>query len=362
MIYFKNIEEFAQAVYAAFGSTTSYSKCVVYYCEHPKGVRFCVKLVPHKKELFNREYKQGQTGTVENEIAVLRAIKTKIIDPGYSSHLCEILAATTIESFDIIKKFNARCEEILHDVAKYKSSPIDKLCLLRDQSDVDSRMEPKFSLIFLENIPYALSDLLIHNMPPISSRAQILCQALLFQVVWTLAVLNRVFPGFRHNDLHIGNIRVIIKAADLFAARSLDYEMDGRKWRVPYQGYLAKIIDFGFTEIPTENLKPPSGIYAVANPKYVNDLSSFAIDVADWCEDHKDLNLVSDIEYGFLSWLSNTNRDAYRATQLKEMAKNMITPEKLLFDGKTFELFERLHKENFASAEKMFRAPPAKTS
>jgi len=96
-------------------------------------------------------------------------------------------------------------------------------------------------------------------------------RGLLFQVVYTLAALQRIFPGFRHNDLSTNN--VLIKR--LPAAVSIAYTFGGVRYVVPGMRALAALSDYDFTHVPDwpglQNERVLNGRYAVdaaPNPTY----------------------------------------------------------------------------------------------
>lgn len=69
-------------------------------------------------------------------------------------------------------------------------------------------------------------------------------RALLFQVVYTLACLQSVFPGFRHNDLSSNN--VLIKPC---RAVRTSYTLHGTTF-VTEAPFVAALADFDFTHVP----------------------------------------------------------------------------------------------------------------
>ena len=69
-------------------------------------------------------------------------------------------------------------------------------------------------------------------------------KALMFQVLYTLACFQHEFPGFRHNDLHMGNVLVARHA------RPAVYllEADGKhKFTLPKSSGTVRILDFGLS-------------------------------------------------------------------------------------------------------------------
>ena len=97
-------------------------------------------------------------------------------------------------------------------------------------------------------------------------------RAALFGVLYTLAVLQRTYPGFRHNDLSSNNILVKkLKSPNRFRA---SYAIDGQKYYVDTP-VLAAIHDMDFLHVPghakLSNERVVNGKYRVTatpNPTY----------------------------------------------------------------------------------------------
>lgn len=70
-------------------------------------------------------------------------------------------------------------------------------------------------------------------------------RVLIFQVVYTLAALQKRFPGFRHNDLSTNN--VLLKR--LRVAPAVEYRIDGQTFRTSAP-VLAALSDYDFTHVP----------------------------------------------------------------------------------------------------------------
>lgn len=87
-------------------------------------------------------------------------------------------------------------------------------------------------------------------------------RALLFQVVYTLACLQALFPGFRHNDLSSNNI--LIKQA---TPRCLQYTFGGATFYT-HVSWVAALADFDFVHVPghavLSNERILSGKYGIA--------------------------------------------------------------------------------------------------
>ena len=69
---------------------------------------------------------------------------------------------------------------------------------------------------------------------------------LLFQLIHTLAIIQKEFPGFRHNNLSIDNILIYVKKEPV----SLLYEFNNKKWEIPNIDFEIKICNFEKSILP----------------------------------------------------------------------------------------------------------------
>ena len=83
----------------------------------------------------------------------------------------------------------------------------------------------------------------------------------IFAVVYTLAVLQKAYPGFRHNDLSTNNVLV----KKLHKPMKAGYVLDGTSYYVPSMPVLVAINDYDFTHVPNH---PSLANERVINGKY----------------------------------------------------------------------------------------------
>jgi ERCC4-related helicase len=70
---------------------------------------------------------------------------------------------------------------------------------------------------------------------------------LLFQIIHTLAVLQKEYPGFRHNMLNLSNIFVYLKKHE-----NEMYELNSKKYYIPDNNFEIKITNFFLANIPNK--------------------------------------------------------------------------------------------------------------
>ena len=95
-------------------------------------------------------------------------------------------------------------------------------------------------------------------------------RGLIFQVLYTLAALQKVLPGFRHNDLSTNNVLV----KKLRKRASAKYSLNGQTWYVPDMPAFAALSDYDFVHVPGHaaltNERVVSGKYRVDGKRNVS--------------------------------------------------------------------------------------------
>ena len=70
-----------------------------------------------------------------------------------------------------------------------------------------------------------------------------------FQIVYTLYAITKLFPTFRHNDVHLNNILIRAHDPNSGPLPSFWYEVEGRMYKLSNMKYKAYLIDFGLSNI-----------------------------------------------------------------------------------------------------------------
>lgn len=125
--------------------------------------------------------------------------------------------------------------------ADIRCLPVRLKPLLRERLPRLTARQLKYSHVCLMDLYSCnLSSFLARPKPPSDATLR----ALLFQVVYTLACMQLVFPGFRHNDLSTNN--VLVKPS---SHASVTYCVGNASFRVT-SPYTAALADFDFTHVP----------------------------------------------------------------------------------------------------------------
>ena len=74
-------------------------------------------------------------------------------------------------------------------------------------------------------------------------------KVILFQIIFTLAVIQKKYPGFRHNDLKANNILVQITQKPK-EEQFFQYKFENKEFHIPDLGLQTRLWDFDFSSIP----------------------------------------------------------------------------------------------------------------
>jgi serine/threonine protein kinase len=209
----------------------------------PQGSEFVIKVCPTDKNLT----KSQQISKIEYKI---QSALYKVVPENIPKPIAPIID----------------CKSFLSP-----SELMSKSAVVNKEKDYSSQ-----TLMFSEYIPYGPLPYYLDKIA-VSKRLRLndsLMKSFIFQVLFALYKIRKVYPGFRHNDLHLDNILV--------------------KPGTPYP--VAVINDFGFSTLGNANTQNPLvnkgnfaknwGIGAKTTPDY--DVHLFLNELRKWCDKNKD--------------------------------------------------------------------------
>ena len=166
-------------------------------------------------------------------------------------------------------------------------------------------------------------------------------KTLIFQVVHTLAILQKEYEGFRHNNLKLKNILIYLKKqSDSYT----EYIFNDVKYYVPNSGFDIKITNFEYSIIPKYygliNANNPNIKFAdKINPYY--DLYVFLNDLLEGTTLMATSNETNNCDIKTKKFLDKVIPVSLRGKNHDNFKKNLIvtTPDKLL-DDEYFEEFK----------------------
>ena len=177
---------------------------------------------------------------------------------------------------------------------------------------------------------------------------------LLFQVVHTLAVLQKEYPGFRHNMLNLSNIFVYLKKPE-----NDMYELDGKKYFIPDNDFEIKITNFFLSNIPN---KYGSNVDGVLNVPFFESTNNY-FDIHCFLNDLlKELEIELDEET--VEFLNKVIPEKYRNSKRMYLKENdeFMVPEELLKDAYFKEFKTELSIQRIMSPDNFYTNRKSKKS
>jgi hypothetical protein len=250
----KNLSTFISSVIQML-DFKGFSMSRFFICEY-EGVTFLTKLMFYKKsapEIYGRT-----NGSVVNntdaEINILQVLKDKIINAGVSPCILEILYYHICQDISKITPSEKICDAIVSKKDSVINSINSTFCQYADLVS-GGLAHDKCAFVIMEKCDIPLHNYLKKYMgTPISVE---IIKSLLFQIIYTLYAIKRIYPKFHHYDLHTENIMLNFNAKYKFKLSNqkfLVFRTHDTIFSIPYFGIIAKIIDFGFSEIPEEDI------------------------------------------------------------------------------------------------------------
>lgn len=230
-----------------------YSRSKFYMCNFG-GTRFLTKLSYYYKtmpELYGTVNKLVISQT-DAEIKILNILNERIINTNISPCILELVYYMICGSVKSLTPGSDVCRNLKVDFRAIKpvEDIMDSMCRYWEQIKAGLAYN-KCAFMVLDVCDMSFDDYL--QKTPNTPASIGIFKSLLFQIIFTLFAITKIFPEFKHNDLHTDNIMLKIDNNYIFRAdqpRFLSYSDGKRKYYVPYFGIIPKIIDFGFSVIP----------------------------------------------------------------------------------------------------------------
>lgn len=321
-----------------------YSDSKFFICEY-NNVEFLIKLSFYKKtdpEIYSSGQSTGETAMnpVDAEINTLILLKKELIDKNCTPCILEIICHKKCEDIFAVVKNQKKCDEYVTDPPKNPNvTEMVQMMFCRQYDAFRSGLTYKtFSFLVLEECDITFNYYLTHFVDdPVSLEV---LQTLLFQIIYTIYAINRIFPEFRHRDLHANNVMLKFDNSYQFDPANPKYivfNSEKRRYVIPYFGIICKIIDFGFASIPEKGI-----ISAITRDKYMmhlrtdNDLLYFFSDIYLLSPNQRMIdNILSQIE-------PTRSYIHFNTDYIKRTGKNIPDSAEMLES----ELFQKYTKKN----------------
>lgn len=260
-------------IYFAFGHGGSSNLIVI--VEDKQNTKYAIKIIP-KENLDNEIIKKN---AAQLEIKFYQFFKKKFILTDKAPHFVNIYGHTKCDIKKIFNKLglspkNLTDEELLTQKITMKSEEMYaydtlyriKQKMLLEEADV---LLLEFCNFELQNMMEYFFESISHNGIKIVDIFLDLLNRILFQIIFTLAVVKYNYPGFLHRDLYVRNI-LMSDINNYHENEYFAYYYEQRIYYLPANGLFVKINDFD-RAIIVDELVPTD--YLLEKFKKINPMS-----------------------------------------------------------------------------------------
>jgi len=311
-----------------------YSESKFFICKLDD-VEFLTKLSFYKKtnpEIYNKNNSEViNINPHDAEIGILKILKKKIIDANISPCILELLFTQKCNSLDGIIPDPSICDKFLIDKPTNTKDIVLSLFCKHLDLVKSGLAHKKFSFLVLEECDITFHDFIRRYIEGDGIEYTIFL-SLMFQIIYTMYAIKKIYPNFRHADLHTENVMLKFindYEFDMLKPQFLVFIIDGVSYYVPYFGIICKIIDFGFASIPEENIRSfASEDMMLMSMRSKNDLLFFFHDIYDIAGKNNTITkMLSQLEPNqtFKHYnVNNINKNEQKIPTYETMIKNSI--------------------------------------
>lgn len=196
------------------------------------GKKYAYKIIPYEKKKYNQKKRNNSQ---EREIDFYRYFTQDVIITNKSPHIVGYYDRYKIPLKQLLSK--AKC--LTYDQRLFERN-FTNICKVQE---IGQRFASNANVLVLEKCTHELG-LILEKIRKISS-GQYILKYILFQVIFTLAILQEEYPGFVHNDFYVRNI--LAKCTYDSNNSYHCYHYKGLRFYLPASGVFIKINDFGFS-------------------------------------------------------------------------------------------------------------------
>lgn len=211
---------------------------------------FLMKIYKYMKTNYEIYHESESLNPAEVEIKVLGILKKAAIDTALTPCILELLDHVEAKPSEF--KLND-CGSNLPTHTPYER--LERIFCDYNSCVVHGIAYDKLSFSILERCAMPISQFIYRSGTPADI---IMLQSFIFQLLHALYCITEIYPKFVHGDLHTNNIMLKFDADFKYDPNSpqvLQLNTKKKSYYVPYFGILVKIIDFGYSSIPEENIE-----------------------------------------------------------------------------------------------------------
>jgi hypothetical protein len=247
---------------------------------------YILKIIP---KIIDKNLKK-QRNNDELEAEYYKTFTDNIILKNKSPHIVGIYKKYTLQDIKFI--FPTKCislDEKIRLPPEKRDYEIERLCDLK-KCYYRNIIEKKTSVLVLENCPTTIGEQIMNILKSkdkmnLHKNLIKIIRRVIFQIIFTLTIIQESYPDFIHNDLFLRNILAIYDNS-YDPDDYVQYNYKNKSYYLPANGIYVKINDFGFSlniiknsslidEI-NNNINPN---FELKNPK--RDLYTFLRDLYD---------------------------------------------------------------------------------
>lgn len=247
---------------------------------------YILKIIP---KFIDKTLKK-QKNNDELEAEYYKTFTDNIILKNKSPHLVGIYKKYTLQDIKFI--FPNKCislDEKIKLPFKKRDYELEKLCDLK-KCYYRHTLEKKASVLVLENCSTSISEQIANILKSkdklnISYNFIQIIKRVIFQIIFTLSVIQELYPDFIHNDLFLRNILAIYDNS-YDSDDYVQYNFKNESYYLPANGIYVKINDFGYSlniaknsTLINEINNNPNNNFELKNNK--RDIYSFLYDLYD---------------------------------------------------------------------------------
>jgi len=247
---------------------------------------YILKIIP---KFIDKNLKK-QRNNDELEAEYYKTFTDKIILKNKSPHIVGIYKKYTLQDIKFI--FPTKCislDEKIKLQSEKRDYEIERLCDLK-KCYYRSTIEKKASILVLENCQTNISEQIV-NILKSKDKSNLhknlvnIIRRVIFQIIFTLTIIQESYPEFIHNDLFLRNILAVYDNS-YDPDDYVQYNYKNKSYYLHANGIYAKINDFGFSLNIAKNSTVVDEINNNINPNFElknpkRDIYTFLRDLYD---------------------------------------------------------------------------------
>ncbi len=218
-----------------------------FYACRIKGVSFLTKMCFYKKSCAQIYTDTKNLSQTDVEIQILTHFKERFIDTNVTPCIIELIGYKVCDG--MLKNPPLPRKEHLSITADLKNM----MSAHSDMVSIGVALD-RCAFLVLDRCDITFDLFMRRNQTPVDRD---LFKGQIFMVLYTLYVITKIYPNFKHNDLHTKNVMMKFEPGYVHdPARMIYYAfpVKGKLLYVPYYGVIPKIIDFGFAVLPEKDI------------------------------------------------------------------------------------------------------------